>query len=278
MQCIVYRNLLPRQRHSQPGHGRNACFRPLSGIWLGREKRWISLRSRPQQQGRESFNCYSLILSDFVWLGVVLSEPDAALFLLAAFPGPGLLSLHLRSQPSLCLRERERERERERGDRRGICEMRQVLGCGPSGQSSQSVSRLGLGDGCHSCVSWAGSVTERRCEMSGQQRLTSHIGDWSLVTGHLWLTWHAGQWCGDHTWQGWGEAGGWPRGYCCPLTLCCSGCSVIMQQPRQPPAPAQTAAHNCSTAAAQAGVCSPRCMQSPRSVPCSHSRSNVVTW
>ena len=99
------------------------------------------------QPGRESFNCYSLILSDWELFCLVPDAPPvSALFLLAAFSGPGLLSLHLNL--SLCLREETPERERETG--RGICEMRQVL----SGQSGQSGSQW-AGRGCHS-VSWAG--------------------------------------------------------------------------------------------------------------------------
>ena len=71
-----------------------------------------------------------------------MSEPDApacARLFLAALPAPGLLSLHLTSELSLCLREQSGERRAETGRDRGICEMRQVLGCGQSGQSSQSL-------------------------------------------------------------------------------------------------------------------------------------------
>ena len=212
------------------------------------------------QPGRESFNCYSLILSDWELFCLVPDAPPvSALFLLAAFSGPGLLSLHLNL--SLCLREETPERERDRAR-----DLRNET------SSERPVRPVWQPVGWPWLPFWAGRVSDRG--MSAEAHLTR--------PGHLCHTCHT---AAGHTrdtrdkdvvtWRGWGEAGGWLRGYCSPLT-----CSSGIMQPRQRQTPGPDCCTLHLTAALQqlqAGVCDPRCMQSPRSVPCSTSRSNVVT-
>ena len=159
--------------------------------------------------------------------------------------------------------ERRQQRERETG--RGICEMRQVL----SGQSGQSGSQW-AGRGCHS-VSWAGQWpgdVSRASPHPGLVTCVTHVT--LLLATHV--TRVTRMWWRDRDEvrleAGWGvTAVHWPAAV--------GSCSRGRGRP-----PAQTAAVLHITAALQqlqAGVCDPRCMQSPRSVPCSTSRSNVVT-
>ena len=187
-------------------------------------------------------------------------SPPSSSWLHSLIPWSRAPLLHLNL--SLCLREEtaERERDRARDLRNETSSERPVrpvwqpvgwpwlpfceLGGSVTGGCQQSLTSPGAGHLCHACHAAAGHTRDTR--------------DKDVVT-----------------WQGWGEAGGWLRGYCSPLT-----CSSGIMQPRQRQTPGPDCCTLHITAALQqlqAGVCDPRCMQSPRSVPCSTSRSNVVT-
>ena len=117
------------------------------------------------------------------------------------------------------------ESRAQSGDRPGICEMRQVLGCGQSGQSSQSV-----GWAMVAILEWAGG------QWPGQM---SHR---SLVT---WGWSHITRVTGLSTWRGRLEAAGvtavhWPAALCSGMDHAAAEADAR---------PVQTAAHNCSTAA-----------------------------